>query len=268
MSERLPPIFLSHGSPTVLIDDDAAHRFFIQWAEGRPRPREILMVSAHWETSIPTVSTVPHPETIHDFGGFPPALYEVHYPAPGAPDLAERTASLLTDAGFGAARNPDRGLDHGAWVPLKLMYPDADIPVTQLSVQTRLGAAHHYQMGRALAPLVDEGVWVVASGSATHNLQAIFDGGFDHDAPVPTWVSTFADWLAETLTAGRVDDVLNYRALAPFARENHPTEEHVLPLFVALGAAGGGAGGEKVKAERLHASYTFGALAMDAYGFS
>lgn len=249
MRAKLPTLFISHGSPTLVQDDDAAHHFLTGLAAGLPKPKEILVISAHWETQIATLSTVAKPETIHDFGGFPRALYELRYPAPGAPALGDRAARLLEEAGFDVARDPKRGLDHGAWVPLTLIYPAADIPVTQLSIQTRLGQQHHLRLGpqhhlrlgQALAPLRDAGVLIIASGAATHNLQAVFDTRFKHDAPTPDWVAAFAAWLAETLEQGRFDDALDYRAQAPFALENHPTEEHLLPLFVALGAAGGGA---------------------------
>jgi len=275
MNGRLPTLFISHGSPTVLFDDDAAHRFLFGLAADLPKPKAILVISAHWETSIPTVSMAENPETIHDFGGFARSLYEAQYPAPGAPVLAEWAARLLEGAGFEVGRDLKRGLDHGAWVPLKLMYPDAAIPVTQLSIQTRLGPKHHLALGQALAPLRDEGVLIVASGSATHNLQAVFRTHFTLDAPVPDWVAAFAAWLAQTLEGGDVDALLDYRARAPYASENHPTEDHILPLFVALGAAGGaatkGAAGKMVKgatkARRIHASFSFGALAMDVYRF-
>ncbi|MCR4377168.1 MAG: dioxygenase [Rhodospirillales bacterium] len=270
MNGRFPTLFISHGSPTVLFDDDAAHGFLSGLAAALPKPKEILVISAHWETLKATVSLAAKPETIHDFGGFARALYEVQYPAPGAPALGERAARLLEGAGFDVARDPNRGLDHGAWVPLKLMYPGAAIPVTQLSIQTRLGPLHHLKVGQALAPLRDQGVLIVASGAATHNLQAVFDTRFRLDAPTPDWVAAFAAWLAETLERGDVDDALNYRARAPYAQKNHPSEDHILPLFVALGAAGSASGeaGQAATARRIHASFSFGALAMDVYRFA
>lgn len=273
MTNKMPTLFLSHGSPTLVFDDDAAHRFLVGLAQDLPRPRAILVVSAHWETQIPALSLAPQPQTIHDFGGFAPELYELHYPAPGAPALAERSAQLLEAAGFAVARHPSRGLDHGAWVPLMLLYPDADISVTQLSVQTRMGPEHHLRLGRALAPLRDEGVLIIASGAATHSLEDVFNAGFVLDAPVPDWVAAFSDWLADAVENGRTAELLDYRAQAPFAQRNHPTEDHVLPLFVALGAAGEGQregqgeGQGEGKAQRIHASFSFGALAMDVYAF-
>lgn len=262
MSERLPTVFLSHGSPTVLVDDDPAHHFLAGLGDRLPRPRAILMVSAHWETDMPTVSRASVPDTIHDFGGFARELYEIRYPAPGAPDVADRTLELLGQAGIAAQAHSSRGLDHGAWVPMKLMYGAANVPVTQLSIQPRSGPEVHYQVGRALVPLADEGVLVIGSGSLTHNLEEVFRVRLDHDAAVPGWVTAFAEWTADALAERRTGNLLNYRALAPFARENHPTEDHLLPLFVALGA-----GGAEAVAERLHSSYTFGVLAMDAYAF-
>ena len=219
------------------------------------------MISAHWETSVPTVSAVGRNDTIHDFRGFPQALYELRYPAPGSPAVAARTADLLRTSGIDCRIDPSRGLDHGAWVPLLLMYPQADIPVLQLSLQPHLGTAHHLRMGRALAPLRQEGVLIIGSGSMTHDLSE-FRGHGPND-PAPDWVNAFADWFHSALTTGRTDDLLDYRRQAPFATKNHPSEEHLLPFYAALGAAG-----ENARAMRLHASATYGVLRMDVYAFS
>jgi len=261
MTAQMPAIFVSHGSPMLALDGSPAHHYLQGLADELPRPKDILVVSAHWETKAPTVSTVAVPETIHDFGGFAPELYEMQYPAPGAPDLGARTAALLEDAGFEVGRSPSRGLDHGAWVPLRLIYPDADIPVTQLSVQPDLGPKHHLQLGRALRPLREQGTLVLASGAVTHNLAAFFRGRFAVDAAAPDWVREFAEWVAAAIRDGRVNDLLNYRDIAPFGAENHPTDEHFLPLFVALGAASDG-----MESTRMHESYAYGILAMDVYG--
>lgn len=260
MTETLPSVFVSHGSPMLVLEEGAAHRFLKGFAGSLPAPREILVVSAHWETARPTVSMAPRPQTIHDFGGFARELYTMQYPAPGSPQLAERTAGLLEAAGFEVDRSADRGIDHGAWVPLKLIYPEADIPVTQLSIQPDMGPLHHYKVGQALTGLRKDGVLILASGAVTHNLEAFFRGGFDHDAEVPDWVNAFSDWLAQAIQQGRIDDLLAYRDKAPFGAENHPTEDHLLPLFVALGAAS-----KNATAIRAHASNTYGILAMDAY---
>ena len=254
-----PALFVSHGAPTLIITPGAARDFLAGLGEEIRKPRAILAVSAHWETSEPTVSLAQQPETIHDFSGFPRELYAIQYPAPGAVDLAQQAAALLSQAGFHPHTDPARGLDHGAWVPLKLMYPHADIPVTQLSVQTQRGAQHHYRIGEALRPLRDDGVLILASGSATHNLRELDWSG--QTAP-PSWVSDFSDWVAGASERGSIDQLLRYREDAPAAARNHPTEEHFLPFFVALGA-----GSTPARVSRIHASTTFGVLAMDAYRF-
>lgn len=254
---RFPTVFVSHGAPTLPLSEAAARGFLAEYGARLGRPTAILAVSAHWETAAPTLSSASKPETIHDFYGFPRALYDMRYAAPGAPALAERAAALLAGAGLPASLEP-RGLDHGAWVPLMLMYPSADIPVTQLSVQTHLGAAHEMKVGQALQPLREEGVLILGSGSTTHNLRELRMATID--APAPPWVSSFTDWLADAVAAGRTEELVDYRSRAPNATRNHPSDEHFLPFFTALGAAGPGARGE-----RVHASTTFGALAMDAY---
>jgi 4,5-DOPA dioxygenase extradiol len=253
---RFPTVFVSHGAPTLPLSTAAARDFLAGYGKALGRPSAILAVSAHWETEAPRLSTATQPETIHDFYGFPRALYEMCYAAPGAPALAERAAALLAGAGIAAA-GETRGLDHGAWVPLMLMYPEADIPVTQLSVQTQLGAAHELKIGAALQALRDDGVLILASGSATHNLGELRMGSID--APAVPWVSQFTDWLEAAVEDGRTEDLVDYRRRGPSALRNHPSEEHFLPFFTALGAAG------MAKGRRVHASTTYGALAMDAY---
>jgi 4,5-DOPA dioxygenase extradiol len=246
----------------LALQDSPARRFLQGLGVSLGKPSAIVVVSAHWETrGGPAVSLVPQPETIHDFGGFPRALFEMQYPAPGAPAAAERTAALLEAQGIAVGRSANRGLDHGAWVPLSLMYPDADIPVTQLSVVGGASPAEHERLGRALAALRSEGVLVIGSGSLTHNLYEFRGQGLD--APVPKWVSQFEDWVKARLEDSDRDALLDYRRAAPFAAQNHPTEEHLLPLFVAMGA-----GGEGARATRLHASVEHGVLAMDAYAFA
>jgi 4,5-DOPA dioxygenase extradiol len=256
----IPALFISHGAPTLPLEDSPARHFIERLGAELPRPRSILAVSAHWETQRPAVSAAQRPETIHDFRGFPEALYRLRYPAPGAPQLAQRVVQLLGEGGFQTDVDPQRGLDHGAWTPLILMYPEADIPVTQLSVQPRQGTGHHWRIGEALRPLRDEGVLIVASGSATHNLRE-FGGHTLESEPAP-WARKFGEWLAETLEHGRYEDLLAYRERAPEAVRNHPTDEHLLPLFVAAGA---GTPGKPAK--RIHSSYAYGVIGMDAYRF-
>lgn len=255
----LPAVFVSQGAPTLALEAGAAHAFLRHLGQNLERPRAILCVSAHWETAGPTVSTAVWPRTIHNFGGFPDALYQLRYPAPGAPELARQVVELLRAAGLAALSDPERGLDHGAWVPLLLMYPDADIPVVQLSIQSHIGPAQHLAVGRALAALREQGVLILASGSATHNLGAFRTYRGDD---VPEWVVRFDRWLAQALAAGDTEALLAYRQLAPEAVRNHPSEEHLLPLFVALGA-----GGPRPVIQQLHASYTCGILSMAAYAF-
>lgn len=259
--QRLPAVFISHGSPMLTLEPQRpAHQFLRSAATLWPRPQAILAISAHWETEWPEVGATATPETIHDFYGFPPALYQMHYTAPGAPALADRIHSLLEAAGFKSVLDPVRGLDHGAWSPLTLVYPDADIPVLQLSIQSHRDPGHHLALGRALAPLRDEGVLIMATGSMTHNLRQLdrSDSG-----PPADWALAFAEWMAQKLEQRDDAALLDYRQQAPFATRNHPTDEHLLPLYVALGAATPGA-----PAKRIHASFALGALAMDSYSFT
>ncbi|WBQ17611.1 class III extradiol ring-cleavage dioxygenase [Sphingobium yanoikuyae] len=254
-----PTLFLSHGSPMMALQDIPARRFLAGLPGDLMRPDAILVVSAHWETEMPSLTASAAPPTIHDFMGFPAALHAMSYPAPGAPDLAVRIAEMLGNAGLRTALDQRRGLDHGAWIPLVLMYPDHDIPVVQLSVQRGLGPGHHLQLGRALASLRQENVLVLASGNFTHNLRALQRTNAE---AAPEWVDRFAEWMDQAITAGRTCDLVSYRQLAPFAVENHPTDEHILPLFVAMGAAG-----ENAVPTRIHSSTDLSVLRMDAYRF-
>lgn len=252
----MPTLFVSHGAPTLILQESPARAFLASLGGLLPRPSAIVAVSAHWDTDVPAVSLARKPDTIHDFYGFPDALYRLRYAAPGAPDLAERVARLT-----GAAHDPHRGLDHGAWVPAMLGWPGADIPIFQLSVQPELGPAHHIALGRKLSPLREEGVLVLGSGSATHNLRALVRG-VENAEPEP-WAQEFDDWLAGAVERGDEAALADYRAQAPNARDAHPTDEHLLPLHVAYGAAGEGARGRV-----LHRSYTLGNLSMASYAFA
>jgi len=258
--KRQPAIFVSHGSPTLPLERGEAMNFLRELGPALGRPEAILVVSAHWDTALPAVSTAEHPETIYDFYGFPPELYRLRYPAPGAPGLAKRVSVLLADAGMQPQVDPQRGLDHGAWTSLMLMYPQADIPVTQLSIQSRLGPAHHVRLGEVLRPLREEGVLIFASGGATHNLREL---SYQRGNPVPQpWVVEFNEWLAHAVLSQNTSDLVGYREKAPHAVRNHPTDEHLIPLFVALGAGDPGGG-----AQRLHSSISSGVISMDAYRF-
>ncbi|KAL0331607.1 UNVERIFIED_CONTAM: 4,5-DOPA dioxygenase extradiol [Sesamum angustifolium] len=256
--------FISHGSPTLSIDDSLPARHFLKAFQKRvfpEKPNSILVVSAHWETTEPTVNAVHGPsDTIYDFYGFPKPMYQLKYPAPGAPELAIKVKKLLEEAGFERVyEDKKRGLDHGAWVPLMLMYPDADIPVCQLSVQTDMDATYHYNLGRALAPLKKEGVLIVGSGSATHNLRTMQR----NNDSVASWAAEFENWLKESLLSGKYEDINHYEEKAPFAKLAHPRPEHFYPLHVAMGAAG-----VNPKAELIHDSWTNYTLSYASYKFT
>lgn len=231
---RLPSLFLSHGAPTLPIDPSLPSAEFGVLGAQLPRPESVLMLSAHWGMAQPVASTSPAPETIHDFYGFPRQLYEIQYPAPGAPDVARRAAVLLNDNGILADTQP-HGLDHGAWVPMLLMFPHADVPVAQLSIQPHMDPAHHFRVGRALRSLRNDGVMVIGSGQITHNLRAADFSARPEDADPR--VAEFTGWFEEKLAAHDIDALLDYRRQAPHAVLMHPTDEHLLPVFAALGAA-------------------------------
>lgn len=252
-----PSVFVSHGAPTLILEDSAGRDFLAGLGKTLGRPSAILAVSAHWTTSGPAVSGATRPETVHDFYGFPDALYRLRYPAPGAPALAERAAALT-----GAAIDPSQGLDHGAWVPLLLMYPEADIPVAQFAVQPGRSAAEHIALGRQLAALRQEGVLILASGGAVHNLREFRFSRGGPGAPPAAWATGFIDWLDGALAAGDDQAVGEWLSRSPDARRAHPTDEHFLPLPVALGAAG-----PSPRTERLHAGFEHGSLGMQAYAF-
>lgn len=258
----LPALFVSHGSPMTVLIESAARRFMRGMGAGFEKPKAILAVSAHWETDAPELSATASPETIHDFYGFPAELYQQSYPAPGAPDWAGEIAALLRAAGIACSIDPRRGLDHGAWTPLLLAYPEADIPVLQLSVQSHLDPRHHYLLGQALRPLRERGVLILATGSLTHNLRELNLREAPEASKPAAWAVKFGDWMHDALTQRRDDDLLGYRSRAPEAARSHPTDEHLLPLYVALGAASPG-----MPATALHRSMQFGALAMDSYRF-
>ena len=256
----MPVIFLSHGAPTIPLEAGETGAAWRQLGEQLPRPSAILVISAHWETSIPTISRAIRPETIHDFSGFPEELYKLQYSAPGAPEMAQAAAFALQLAKIPVQLDDAHGLDHGAWIPLSLMYPKADIPVAQLSLQPSQNPAWHIALGRALRPMREQGVLIIGSGSITHNLRAVFK--HQQGEAVPDWVTEFRDWIADKIAVGDLGALGEYRDLAPHAVQNHPTDEHLLPLFVALGAA------DNIgSAVHLNRVTTYGLLAMDAWVF-
>lgn len=252
-------LFVSHGAPTLVIDPVPA-RDYLSAQSGRfDEAKAIIVVSAHWETPGETrVASRSDPETIHDFWGFPKPLYEMDYAAPGAPETAGKVVEVLRAAGISAHADPERGFDHGVWVPLMLMRPAADLPVIPVSLDPNAGPEGAYRLGEALKPLRDDGFAVLATGALTHNLRAMNRGGMT--APPRPEVTAFQEWIADRVEADDREGLLSYRGSAPGAVSNHPTDEHLLPLFTALGAGGAGT--------RVHDSVTYAALAMDCYSFA
>nr|AIS23505.1 Dopa 4,5-dioxygenase-like protein [Ptilotus exaltatus var. semilanatus x Ptilotus nobilis] len=263
MGSTQETFFVSHGTPMMTLEEaKPARKFLESWREKvcSNKPRAILVISAHWETEEPTVNDVERNETIYDFYGFPERMYKFKYPAPGSPELAKRIQDLLRSSGFqGANIDKKRGLDHGAWVPLMFMYPEADIPVCQLSVQSHLDGTYHYKLGQALAPLKEEGVLIVGSGSATHpsnGTPPCYDG-------VAPWAAEFDHWLETALTSGRYEEVNQCETKAPNWKLAHRWAEHFYPLHVALGAAGANS-----KAELIHNSWDDGIMSYGSYKFT
>ena len=244
----------------LAIEDSPAGRFLDGLGDQLPRPEAVVVASAHFLADRPMVGGHAQPHTVHDFAGFPEPLHEIRYPAPGAPELAETIAARLARAGLDGKVRPGHGLDHGVWVPLKRMYPRADIPVVPLSVNPLAGAARHHAVGQVLAGLRDEGVLVIGSGGFVHNL-----GDLDwihKDAPLASWAEEFSGWMHQKLAGHDWPALLSWRDIAPHARRAHPTTEHLMPLFVALGAAG-----PAPQVEVLHRSHELGTLALDAFAF-
>lgn len=256
----LPALFVPHGAPTFAMHPGEAGAALAQLGQDLPGIRAVLLVSAHWDSDIPTLSVASRPQTIHDFQGFPQALYSIRYPATGAVAFAMEARTLLEEAGFPVKLDPGRGLDHGAWIPLRLMFPEADVPVFTLSLQSHLGPEHHYRLGLALAPLRQAGVLIVGSGNLTHNLMHF--GMLRGASQAPEYVGQFQDWIRARLAEGDTDALLAYRSQAPGAALAHPTDEHLLPLYVAMGAAG-----PAYAAEQIYSGIEHNMLAMDAYAF-
>ncbi|HNZ90909.1 MAG TPA: class III extradiol ring-cleavage dioxygenase [Acidovorax sp.] len=256
----VPALYVSHGAPLFALDAGETGPALTRWGQDLraqfPQLRGVVVMSPHWIARTPQVMTGPQPATWHDFGGFPPALYQLQYPAPGAPALAQEVLALLQAAGVAAQGDAQRPFDHGAWVPLMHLFPQADLPVVQVALPVGAGPAEVYAMGAALRGLRSQGVLVMGSGSMTHNLAEFFGGARE---PAP-YVIEFSRWIEAALARGDLNALLNYRNLAPHAERAHPTEDHFLPLFFALGAAG----------DDLHANYLsrevmYSMLAMDAF---
>ena len=255
---RFPVLFLSHESPLLMDTPSSAHDFLKGLGGALPRPRAVLLISAHWQEKVFTVSSHPNPDTIHDFSGFPSHYHKVQYLAKGSPDLAQKVCSLLTEQGIEIKEDPGRGLDHSGWVPLSLLYPEADIPVVSLSLKVSKRPEDHYQMGYALRSLRDKGILIIGSGTATHNLK----GFFSEEPPKLTDPADdralkFNEWLKERIHDDH--DILQYRQKAPFASHCHPSADHFLPLIVAMGAGVG----ESPRV--IHSSFHYRHFAMTSF---
>ena len=252
-----PSLYISHGSPMLALEPGASGPALARLAAELPKPKAIVIVSAHWESNELLVSGNPRPETWHDFGGFAQALFDVQYPAPGNPQLAAEVVELLKAADLPARIDAKRPFDHGVWVPLTLMYPQADIPIVQVSLPTRGGPALQTRVGHALASLREHGVLLIGSGSITHNLRELdWHAGPESVEP---WAKSFRDWMIEKLAADDEVALHDYRQQAPNAVRNHPSDEHLLPLYFARGAGG--------EFSISHQGFTMGALGMDIYRF-
>ena len=264
----LPPIFVSHGSPMIALEPGAAGAFMRRLGPAIDatfgRPKAILAISAHTAARAPVLLAAPRHEAVYDFGGFDPKLSTLRYDAAGAPELAAEVAQRLADAGIPAHVLAQGGLDHGIWTALRYVYPAADIPVLPLAFVPDQSPAAQFALGEALAPLAGQGVLVFGTGSITHNLRRVFAGGLRAKADQPEIAESaaFRRWMLERSTARDWEALFDYRMRAPSAVDMHPTDEHLLPWYVAAGA-----GGRDTTPQRLHDSVTFGSLAMDAYAF-
>ena len=256
----VPALYVSHGAPLFAVDAGETGPALTRWGQGLraqfPALRGVVIMSPHWMARTPQVMTGPQPATWHDFGGFPPALYQLQYPAPGAPALAQEVLALLQAAGVAAQGDAGRPFDHGAWVPLMHLFPEADLPVVQVALPVLAGPAEVYAMGAALRDLRSQGVLVMGSGSMTHNLAEFFGGARE---PAP-YVIEFSRWIEAALGRGDLPALLAYRSQAPHAERAHPTEDHFLPLFFALGAAG-----DDLNAQYLSREVMYSMLAMNAF---
>lgn len=256
-SAAIAPLFLAHGSPMLAITDIPANRFLRSLAGTMPEVKGIVILSPHWETEGQKISAPGALKTIHDFGAFPQALFDIQYPAQASADLVRRVAQLLQTAKIPAEEDGSWGLDHGAWVPLSLAYPDPSVPVVELSLPYDSTPESVHALGRSLAPLSEQGILIIGSGSTTHNLRELFPEGTD---PAP-WAIRFDQWLEEGLNRGKIEWFSDLNA-GPEFRRAHPTEEHLLPLFFAMGASG-----REAAPELLHRSYSHGTISMSYYRF-
>jgi 4,5-DOPA dioxygenase extradiol len=252
-----PALFISHGAPDLALGHSPARSFLDHLRKRLERPDAIVIVSAHHEAARPSVRSPERFKTWHDFSNFDRRLFAMRYEPSGDEALAAEVQAMLAVSGLDAVRDPSDLIDHGAWVPLSLLFPKADIPLVMVSIDPRRDARWHHALGQALAPLRQRNILLIGSGSISHNLRAVFSRSGGEDK---SWVEDFTAWLDDRVHRGDRDALLRAMEAAPEALRNHPTDEHLLPFFFALGA--GGAAGV-----RLHHSYTHEVLAMDAYAF-
>ncbi len=261
MNTLRPVLFVPHGSPMFALQPGAAGSALSAVAARIGNPRSVVVISPHWETDLPTIGTAPGLQTIHDFGGFDPRLFEIQYPATGCPEVARQVVAALSTAGFQVQTDPQRGLDHGAWVPLRQMFPDADVPVVPISLQHQGGPHYAYAVGQALAPLAAQGHLIVASGNITHNLRD-WQMLRQSSESIPDYVYQFSDWVHAQMMDRNTESLLNYRSIQPAGLQAHPRDEHLLPLFTALGAAG-----PTAQPEAFYRGVSDQVIAMDGYIF-
>lgn len=262
----LPALFISHGAPLFAIDAGASGPALTRLGERLKQQagaglRGVVIMSPHWMARAPAVMSTDKPQTWHDFGGFPPELYKLEYPAAGAPALAAEVGNLLREHGIEAQSDAKRPFDHGAWVPLMHLFPKADVPVVQLALPAGWGPGQVYAMGQALQPLRDRGVLLVGTGSMTHNLSEFFGGQREAEP----YVVEFSRWVEAAIERGDLAALLDYRSQAPHASRAHPSDDHFLPLFFALGAGGFGQGDAPVKPGYVSREVMYGILAMDSF---
>jgi len=254
--QTLPGLFISHGSPMLALDPEQVGPALHRLSLNLPKPQAIIVMSAHWESNALEVNTGVRPETWHDFRGFPKELYEIRYPASGDPELAEEILHLFAEAQIPAHANSTRPRDHGVWMPLLHMYPDADIPVIEISLPMNMNADQIYQIGQTLMPLREKQILLIGSGSITHNLRELAWSGKDNS--VPEWASTFRNYVVNKLSHSDFNAVLEWDTI-PYVQKNHPTLEHFAPLFFAMGTGS--------RFNIVHSSFSMGALGMDIYRF-
>ena len=256
-----PSIFISHGAPDIAVKaEHPSHQFLRELPNGRSRPEAIVVFSAHWCTEHIMISKAESYVALHDFGGFDPRLYSMEYAPKGNPDIAHTIFNLLRKSDGRTELVDHSTLDHGAWIPLRLMYPEANIPVIQISIQPDRLPEYHYNLGASIVELRKHNILIIGSGAMSHNL---YEASFhNHNAAPPEWVQAFADWMKDRLESGVQKDVLQYRTVSPYAMKNHPTEDHIIPLFIAMGAGNGS------KGKRIHTATTYGTIMMDAYEFT